>query len=255
MTSLWSACDDPNSPSNNVPSLIKGVVTLRNAETIALLADHSGVNVMIEGTSYSATTDASGAYTLANVPPGIYVLTYTKQSFDTVLVKSVEYSGVGVEFLDSVTLYSNSLGQLTLDSLVNVRASQLIGNYSWYDSLKIVTLYDGLNDSVIGYDTIVYFLAKEAYFAHDSIIIFFGRAANIPTNRMRIELKGDYGLTKELLCEFPSTQEFYSVLRHRSLDDHKLGQAGWEVRAKAKVFVANDTQLLESNQLTFKVPR
>jgi hypothetical protein len=88
-----------------VPNSITGKVQLFNSDSKALLADHSGVNVTLRGTAFSATSSANGEYALTGVPPGVYVLSFAKAGFDSANL-SIEYSGVGVEFADPVTLRS-----------------------------------------------------------------------------------------------------------------------------------------------------
>jgi hypothetical protein len=99
-----NSCDDDPSPgSNGVPNSITGKVRLINADTEIPLDDHSGVQVSIEGTGFSTTSNAAGEYTFEDVPPGVYVLTFAKPEFDSAIT-GVEYSGVGVEFVNSVTM-------------------------------------------------------------------------------------------------------------------------------------------------------
>lgn len=48
-----------------------------------------GANVLLEGTSMGAASDANGDYFIANVPPGTYVLKATMIGFRTVVVRNV----------------------------------------------------------------------------------------------------------------------------------------------------------------------
>lgn len=100
---LYSCEDDPTG-SNGVPNSITGKVWLLNGDTVDKpLDEHSGVTVAIKGTSFTAVTNAAGEYTINNVPPGVYVLTFAKPDFDSTKT-TVEYSGVGVEFVQTVSL-------------------------------------------------------------------------------------------------------------------------------------------------------
>jgi hypothetical protein len=102
-----SSCDDdPTSGSNGVPNAITGKARLIDGDTEKPLDDHSGVQVSLRGTTFNTTTNAAGEYTFNAVPPGIYVITFAKPDFDSTMTR-VEYSGVGVEFADEVTLSSN----------------------------------------------------------------------------------------------------------------------------------------------------
>lgn len=46
-----------------------------------VVTDYSGVNVVLEGTSYITTVDASGRFQLQNIPPGSYVIGATAPGF------------------------------------------------------------------------------------------------------------------------------------------------------------------------------
>jgi len=70
-----SMIDDPN--GGDVTGQIVGVVTL-SGETV-----YTGINVLLDGTSYSALTDSSGAYRLDDVATGSYTLVASKTGFST----------------------------------------------------------------------------------------------------------------------------------------------------------------------------
>jgi len=75
-----SACSDSTAP-RRVP--ISGTVVLFDAWA-SRLDDFSGVTVTVDGTSSSATTDATGAWHLESVPVGPHDITFTKSGFTTV---------------------------------------------------------------------------------------------------------------------------------------------------------------------------
>ncbi len=54
-----------------------------------------GVNVVVEGTSLGAGTDADGTFIILNVPPGLYTVTFTYIGYQTVKVTGVR---VNVDF-------------------------------------------------------------------------------------------------------------------------------------------------------------
>ncbi len=58
-----------------------------------------GVNVMIKGTYYGATTDIDGNYEIKNVSPGSYILTFRLLGY-----KEVEHTGVNVEEGGAITV-------------------------------------------------------------------------------------------------------------------------------------------------------
>ncbi len=73
---------------------IAGVVT--DAETGEPLP---GVNVIIVGTNFGASTDIDGTYVILNVPPGVYTLEFSYIGYQTVRVKDVR---VNVDFTTRV---------------------------------------------------------------------------------------------------------------------------------------------------------
>ncbi len=73
---------------------IAGVVT--DAETGEPLP---GVNVVIVGTNFGASTDIDGTYVILNVPPGVYTLEFSYIGYQTVRVKDVR---VNVDFTTRV---------------------------------------------------------------------------------------------------------------------------------------------------------
>ena len=64
------------------PGQIAGSVTLD-------AADLSGTQIYVPGTSYSAWTDAAGAFTISSVPPGIYQVTVARAGYTPVTVRDV----------------------------------------------------------------------------------------------------------------------------------------------------------------------
>lgn len=63
-----------------------------------LLTDHSGVSVSLEGTEYTAVSDAEGRWALKDVPAGIYQVTFRKEGFDWTKVQE-QFVGNGDLFL------------------------------------------------------------------------------------------------------------------------------------------------------------
>lgn len=58
-----------------------------------IMADQSGVTVQIEGTSFSAVSDASGNWVIHNLPTGNYAISFSKPNFCT--RRNPSYSFVG----------------------------------------------------------------------------------------------------------------------------------------------------------------
>ena len=80
--------------------------------------DNSNMTVSVEGTSISATTNASGQYTLSNVPFGTITLIYEKNGYGTFKRFDVDHSG-GDTFIPETP----SLGQISTTSITNLTAT------------------------------------------------------------------------------------------------------------------------------------
>ena len=80
--------------------------------------DNSNMTVSVEGTSISATTNASGQYTLSNVPFGTITLIYEKNGYGTFKRFDVDHSGG-----DTFILETPSLGQISTTSITNLTAT------------------------------------------------------------------------------------------------------------------------------------
>lgn len=60
-----------------------------------------GANVVLEGTTLGAATDANGNYTIVNVPPGLYTVVFTYVGYQTVRVREVR---VNSDFTSTVNM-------------------------------------------------------------------------------------------------------------------------------------------------------
>lgn len=80
---LASACSDSTSPTATVR--LTGSVVLFDAWA-SRLDDFSGVTVTVDGSGSRATTDATGAWQVDNVPVGSHDFTFTKTGFTTVRI-------------------------------------------------------------------------------------------------------------------------------------------------------------------------
>lgn len=114
-------------PSSVVTSEdITGGVNLYD-EGIGFMSNHSGMTVTVEGLqpAISATTDAAGRFTLANVPFGTYNLVYTKSGYGTFKLVNLSHTNTGGATFISLT---NSLGQLSTTAVTALSASLVNGN-------------------------------------------------------------------------------------------------------------------------------
>jgi YVTN family beta-propeller protein len=62
---------------------ISGTVQLEGA------SDHSSIHVFVPGTSYDATTDSAGNFTISGVPEGTYAVRAEKANFGTITMKDI----------------------------------------------------------------------------------------------------------------------------------------------------------------------
>jgi Carboxypeptidase regulatory-like domain len=82
------------------PGSIAGTVLLEGAADGA----HTGTSVSLDGTSATATTDSSGAFTLSGVAAGTYTVRATKTGFDTQTITGVSVRGGVATTVEAVTL-------------------------------------------------------------------------------------------------------------------------------------------------------
>jgi hypothetical protein len=260
----FTGCEETPTGAQSVPSRITGTVSLVVTEGLIELADRSGVRVAVNGTSFTTTTDATGNYSLNNVPPGIYVLTFSKDSYDTVQ-RSVSYSGVGFEFVSPVTLFSLSEGELVLDAVIQERVANLIFYPDLLESFRIdSTLIDSsLIDSVqiqdrFHYDTVVFVLGAE-YRGEDSIIIFRGTVKNVSVEDLKLEFERETIEGSMRASEFAfkwSGDRFAKAFTHRQFLEYYYSRfpKGTQIKARLSALVANNTQLLRSEAREFRMP-
>jgi len=109
----------------NTVGSITGKATLQGA------SDHTGIRVFIPGTSFQATTDASGNYTISNVPAGTYDLA------------RADYPGTvyGYVAVSKVTVATNAatvLPEMLLQLSAGANGSVLINKGAAYASSRTV---------------------------------------------------------------------------------------------------------------------
>jgi outer membrane receptor protein involved in Fe transport len=79
---------------------------IRDAETGEGLP---GVNVIIEGTTLGAGTDADGTYVILNIPPGLYTIVFNYIGYQTIIVRDVRVN------IDFTTRLDQNLQQTVLE--------------------------------------------------------------------------------------------------------------------------------------------
>ena len=260
----FAGCEETPTGTTSVPSRITGKVSLVVAEGLTELADRSGVLIAVNGTSFATSSDAAGNYSLDNVPPGIYVLTFSKDGYDTVQ-RSVSYSGVGFEFVSPVTLFSFSAGELVLDAVIQERVANLIFYPDLHDSFRIdsILIDSSLIDSVhlqdrFYYDTVVFVLGAE-YRGADSMIIFRGTVKNVSVEDLKLEFERVTVEGSMRATEYPfkwTGDRFAKAFTHRQFFEYYYSRfpKGARIKARLSALVANNTQLLRSEAREFRMP-
>jgi len=123
VTLLFSSCTKKTTTTDELPTPtqnLQGFVYLYN-QFGQYQQSYAGVTVSLDSTSYTATTDSTGAYTLKNVPAGYYSITYSKPGYGTYKRSYFEYLADKANQLTDVNLYQNSTSSITnlkLDSVV-----------------------------------------------------------------------------------------------------------------------------------------
>jgi hypothetical protein len=208
-------CETPGDSSNGVPNNITGEVIIRNVDSsdaAPVLTDRAGVRVWLHGTNISAITDASGKYTLSAVPPGLYTLGAAREGLDT-LITNVEYSGVGIEFMTPLHMYTLTKGQITLDPILRLTARELYrhpqaNQMSITDSVNFNgdTTYHLKNQiHLLPNDTVVVFTGIEQFVTAQERPLVFG-------SDERDSYSGSFGVFKE-------GDRYFRVYYVRSLDE------------------------------------
>lgn len=102
-----------NGTNGSVPAgTLVGKVKQYNQFGIQYTSGLNTTTVSVDGTSLSGITDAQGGYTIANVPPGVYDLSYSKPGAGLVKMKQITFPGNGT-LHHSVDLGDKATYQLT----------------------------------------------------------------------------------------------------------------------------------------------
>ncbi len=85
---------DPSDPNNRLKGKLVGFVHLED-ECSQQINDASDVTVTVEGTSYTATTDQDGFWSLDDLPAGTYDFSFTKGGYTTAKLCCFQFVGGG----------------------------------------------------------------------------------------------------------------------------------------------------------------
>lgn len=97
-------CSCTDEPTSVAPGEIWGYVKVLDLDHLPW-ADNSGITVSLDGTSYTATTDADGKWVLADVPPGAYILNFEKPGITPTRLINTQFAGNGVLYIPTFNLY------------------------------------------------------------------------------------------------------------------------------------------------------
>ena len=107
---------------NAIPGTIAGTVT--NSETMEAII---GATITVDGTSYTATTNSSGEYTIENVEPGTYNITASADDYFPLTI-------------DNQTIISNQTTALdfALEPIIKTQAYNLVTGYQFVSTRLIM---------------------------------------------------------------------------------------------------------------------
>ncbi len=141
---------NPTTTSGTGSSTLAGNVVSYSADGLRIL-DSSGVSVIVEGTSFSATTDHNGNFSIDGIPAGVYNIIFTRPGFDSMIYPVHHLIGEGTDIFNDPYIIQNSN-----DSIVFDRVSVLIHDTLSYtkDTNQIIQL--DFYAHVVGLDSVRY---------------------------------------------------------------------------------------------------
>ncbi|WP_276390080.1 carboxypeptidase-like regulatory domain-containing protein [Eudoraea chungangensis] len=121
----FTSCSDSedSTPDPVTSANIIGSVNLYDEGTSQI--DNSGMTVKLEDTSFSATTDVQGDFTLTNVPFGTYTIIYEKAGFGTYKKFDLKHSNTSSSTIITET---PSIGQMSSTEITNIAVTSNTSN-------------------------------------------------------------------------------------------------------------------------------
>lgn len=140
-------------PGPSLTGMLKGFVVLYD-EFGDRLSDHSGVTISIDNTTYSATTDSDGKWSITDVETGTYNIQLNKSGYGTYILYGVQFVGGGeyvVNSSNSIMLNGIPSFQVTalnieVDNNDNPRITGTISNA--IDEYRRIRIFVHTTDSV-----------------------------------------------------------------------------------------------------------
>ena len=106
--------DSSNNPPSNAGRIL-GTVTLYDDRTTALTPE--GMTVTIDGTAFTAVTNASGQFSFDNVPNDTYNLTYSKADYGIFKLKGFVHTGTASS---SALVPGKTLGKISTTTVSTI---------------------------------------------------------------------------------------------------------------------------------------
>jgi hypothetical protein len=114
-----TSCHVAVSPSNTYLGRLTGMVTPIDVDNYPMTGQYSGTTVTIEGTSFRTLSDANGTWTIDNVPAAAnYTLVFQRSGFDTTRFSIHNFTGSGVDFVDTTFIIHIPTDSVILDSIL-----------------------------------------------------------------------------------------------------------------------------------------
>lgn len=123
LLALVFGCKNSTTMAPFITGELKGTVGLYDSHGNEV-ADKSGVLVQVEGSNFSAISDAAGNWNINDLPSQTYTLTFSKSSYGTVKNTSFSFLGGGtVSYGSRVYLYKPVEFKIILDSVSAVSSA------------------------------------------------------------------------------------------------------------------------------------
>jgi hypothetical protein len=151
--SFFSSCKKTTAPAgpmgeqgvsgNGKAGNLEGTIMLYDQYLIKKSDQLATVTVAIEGTAYSTTSNEAGSYTLTNVPPGVYNISFRGKGCGLIQKQQVAFMGNGNLILEQTNIYEKAsfylIGATVFDT------SEISGHFSYflYYPKEENTLYRG----------------------------------------------------------------------------------------------------------------
>jgi hypothetical protein len=147
------------------------------------LKDYSGVNVFLENTNDSATTDFMGRWTIENIPTGNYTIVFSKAKFAIEKQVNHQFVGGGTEYIGEKKMYALLsmkwnffIGPFTNLYKYTFRDSIFLDSNKMQDTIFIKdSAYNDLNSIWTTYE----FGVWPAVNSNRSIIIILGKGTDL----------------------------------------------------------------------------